>query len=108
MPRRSGGCWQPNGAAESAALLDDDAWWLAPGVPEQAGDLVPDARGDGLVGLGVRAVGLRDRDRAAAVGGLADGHVERDLAEKFGAEPLGLATSTAMGEDVAALPAMRA
>src|SRR5215831_20518051 len=71
-------------------LLDDDARRLAPGVAERLGHLLPDARGDRLVGPGVGAGGIADHDGAAAVGGLADRHVERDLAEELGAELLRL------------------
>ena len=71
-------------------------------------ELLPDALGDGAIDLGVRAVGIGDDDRVAAVGGLADGDVERHLAEEVAAELLGLAPRAAMAEDLAALAAMRA
>src|SRR3954453_5086711 len=73
-----------------------------------AGDFFPHARGDVAEGLSVGRVRLRHGDRAAFVGGLADRQIEWYLAEKIGAEPGGLAASAAVGEDVAALAAMRA
>src|SRR5579883_851019 len=90
------------------ALLDDDARRLAPALADGRPDLRPDALGDAQIGLGVGAVGHRHHDGLPAVGGLADRHVEGELAEELGAEPLRLAARAAMAEDVAALAAMGA
>src|SRR5262249_2350896 len=97
-----------NPASFGGGLLDDDARRLALAVAECRGDLVPDTRGDGLKGPGVRTVWLGDDDRMAAVGGLADREVGRDSAEELGAELLGFPAGAAMAEDVAALAAMGA
>src|SRR4051794_3914362 len=72
------------------------------------GDLFPDAGGDAAENCGVRRGGIDRGDRPAFVGGLADHHVERHLAEELDAERFRLATGAAMAEDVAALAAMRA
>src|SRR5262245_12990718 len=62
-------------------LSDDDLRRLA-AAADLGLDLRPYLVGDGAIGLGVRALGLARDDRVAAVGGLADRDVERDLAEE--------------------------
>src|ERR1700730_6592615 len=91
----------------SARLFDDDARRRA-AIGAFAGDLVPNTGGHLAEDEGMRVVGVGDGDRGAAVGGFADLEVERHLAEKFGAEALGLLAGAAMREDLAAPAAMRA
>src|SRR5712671_8094346 len=91
----------------SVRLLDDyPRRRTAHGVG--AGDLLPDTGSHLPEHEGVRIVGFGDGDRGSAVGGLTDLEVERHLAEKLGAEPLGLQAGAAMAEDLAAAAAMRA
>ncbi len=52
----------------------------------------------------MRAVRLGRDHRQAGVGRLADGHVERNLAEERHAQPLRLLARAAMAEDVGPLP----
>src|SRR5271157_1712054 len=88
-------------------LLDDDPWWgAARGIG--TGDLVPNPRRHAAEDERVRVVGLGKSDWRSAVGGLADPDVERHLAEKLGAEPLGLVAGAAMAENIAPAAAMRA
>src|SRR5689334_8762325 len=98
-PQRAGGPNRGGRPLGAPALFDDDAWCRA---RRGAGHLFPDALGHVPIDAGALAVGLRDDDGVAAVGGLADGDVERQFAEKLSAEPLRLQACAAMAEDVAA------
>src|SRR5665213_3141593 len=88
-----------------ARSLNDDP---RRGLLRSRADLLPNPRRDLFVELGMRAVGLRDDDRRSRIRGLADGYIERHLAEEFDAELLGLFPGAAMAEDFASLAAMRA
>jgi len=78
------------------------------GARHRPGDFLPDTTSHAPEDERVRIVGLGHGDRRSAVGGLADPQVERHLAEKLGAEPLGLQAGAAVAEDLAATSAMRA
>src|SRR5271169_5355938 len=95
------------GASIVSRLFDDDAGW-GPADGVGAGDFFPDARGDGAEDERVRVVGVGDGDRVARIRGLADLEVERNLAEKLGAEAVGLEAGATVAEDLAAAAAMRA
>ncbi len=79
------------GLRRTPALLHDDTRALVRAGTECRAHLLPDPLGNRHIGLGVRALGFGDDDRPAAVGGLADLHVERQLAQELYAELLGLA-----------------
>src|SRR5262249_49989167 len=87
-------------------LLHHDLRRRAPGAG--GGELLQEAVGDRAGRLCMRARRLRADDRLAAVRGLADRDIERDLAQELDAEPLGLFPGAAVREDLAPLPAMRA
>src|SRR6185295_10958443 len=86
--------------------LDDDPRRNA--AAAGALELVAHARGDVAIGHGMRPVGLGGDHRQASVRLLADGHVQRDLAEERHAEPLGLAARPTMAENIGARAAVRA
>src|SRR6202011_5538116 len=88
-----------------ARLLDDDARRRALGLPS---DLFPDTARHLAIDQGELAVRLRDDDRGALIGGLADGDGERHLAEELDAELFRLAAGAAMTEDLAAVAAIGA
>src|SRR3984893_18604482 len=91
----------------SVRLLDDDPRRrTAHGVG--SGDLLPDAGSHLPEDERVRIAEFGHGYRGTRIGGLADLEVERHLAEKLGAEPLGLQAGAAMAEDLAAAAAMRA
>src|SRR3546814_18488208 len=58
--------------------------------------------------LGIGRLRPRHHDRPAAVGGLSDLDVERDLAEELHTQALGLAAGPAVAEDVRFVAAVRA
>src|SRR5436190_13309556 len=72
------------------------------------GELLPHPAGDVPVDLGVRAVGLGDHDRMAAVGAHADVEMQRHLAEEGDAELFGFLARAAMAEDLRPLAAFGA
>src|SRR4051795_6697858 len=100
-------CQGRNCKYDTGRSLHDDARGGAAGRGF-ARDLLPDTSGDVAEGLRIGRIRLRHDDRPALVRGLADGEVDRHLAEKIGAEALGFAASAAMAEDVTSLAAMRA
>src|SRR3546814_6958086 len=67
---------------------------------ERGGYLRPLPRVDGPKRLGVGRLLPRHHDRPAAVGGLSDLDVERDLAEELHTQALGLAAGPALAEAV--------
>src|SRR6185312_17542072 len=73
-----------------------------------AAEELPEPRGDRAIGLGVFAAGLGDDDWIAAIRGLEDRDIERQLAKEFDPELLCLGLGAAMAEDIRALAAMRA
>jgi hypothetical protein len=85
-----------------STLLDDDARRRA-ARSGGAGDFLPDAGGHPAEDNGVLVVGRGNRDWRSAVGGLADLAVERNLAEKLGAEPICFLARAAMRKDLAAV-----
>src|ERR1700674_5537874 len=91
----------------SVRLFDDDPRRrTAHGVG--SGDLLPDAGSHLPEDERVRIAGFGHGYRGTRIGGFADLEVERHLAEKLGAEPLGFEAGAAMAEDLAAAAAMRA
>src|SRR3546814_8566985 len=74
-------------ARAGAPLLHDDLGSLTRAAgAELGGDLLPHPRGDGPKRLGIGRLRPRHHDRPAAVGGLSDLDVERDLAEELRSE----------------------
>src|SRR5215469_9862204 len=94
----------PAGAYERALLHHNPSRWPGPALVGR--ELLPDATGDVLVDLGVRAVGPGDHDRMAAVGRGADVEMQRHLAQERHAELVGFLVGTAMAEDLRAFAAL--
>ena len=69
-------------------LADDDPRRLAAVVAQRGLRLLPHPRGDGLEDARMLAVGRGHDDGLAAVGGFADGDMQRHLAEEVGAQLL--------------------
>src|SRR3546814_10165116 len=87
-------------ARAGAPLLHDDLGSLTRAAgAELGGDLLPHPRGDGPKRLGIGRLRPRHHDRPAAVGGLSDLDVERDLAEELHTQALGLAAGPAVAEE---------
>ena len=77
-------------------------------LPAALAELGIHARGQVQIGLGLRAFGVADDDRPAAVGGLPDCDIERDLGEEIDAQLFSTGPGPAMGEDFRAVAAIGA
>lgn len=73
----------------------------------RAGQLLPHPRGQYAVSLGGNAVGRRRRDRGAGIRGTANVQQQRDLAQKFRAQPGRLGLRPAVAENLGAMAAVR-
>src|SRR6185312_3597458 len=98
-----------NSAAPSASFellsLDDDLRGRAAGTRDQ---LIAHLGGDVAVDLGMLAVRLGGHHRQTGIRLLADGHVQRHLAEERHPEARRLLLRAAMAENIRALAAARA
>src|SRR3546814_9958131 len=94
-------------ARAGAPLLHDDLGSLTRAAgAELGGDLLPHPRGDGPKRLGIGRLRPRHHDRPAAVGGLSDLDVERDLAEELHTQALGLAAGPRSEEQTSELQSL--